>query len=177
MRRVSPPRAEAPRPARGSPIRRAVEETSAGICFKEPKSRSGRRQITVPQIALDALVKHQSTQSALKEAFGSDHQHEGLICSKEDGALWRPSAFTSAYRALLKRRELAGPNFHALRHSHASQLIKNGADMKVLSKRLGHSRTSFTMDVYAHLLPGQDEEAAARFDAALRRAIEASTRQ
>jgi hypothetical protein len=66
---------------------------------------------------------------------------------------------------------LDGPNFHALQHSHASQFLSAGADPK------GHARTSLTMDVYAHLLPGWDEEASARIDAALRKAMDSATRQ
>jgi hypothetical protein len=45
-----------------------------------------------------------------------------------------------------------------------------------ISKRIGHSRASFTMDVYAHLMPGQDSEAAKRTDTGLRKALEAATR-
>jgi integrase len=107
--------------------------------------------------------------------LGAGYQDLDLICCVEDGTIWKPSAFTSAYRALLKRRKLTGPNFHALRHSHASQLLKDGVDMKVISKRLGHSRASFTMDTYAHLLPGQDEEAAKRTDAGLRKALKTTS--
>jgi integrase len=94
----------------------------------------------------------------------------------EDGSIWKPSAFTSAYRDLLRRRKLTGPNFHALRHAHASHLLKDGVDIKAISRRLGHSRASFTMDVYAHLMPGQDEEAAKRTDAGLRKALKTTMR-
>jgi integrase len=158
-------------------VRRAVEETRTSIVFKEPKSKKGRRKIAVPQIAMEALRKHQTHQNGLKADLGSDYQDLDLICCVEDGSLWAPSAFTSAYRALLKRRKLTGPNFHALRHSHASQLLSNGVDPKVISERLGHARTSFTMDVYAHLMPGRDEEAATRTDTALRKAMDSATRQ
>jgi integrase len=159
-------------------IRRALEETAAGVTFKEPKSRSGRRKMALPQIALEALENHREAQNNLKRALGDAYQDHDLICCAEDGSVWAPSAFTSSYRSLLKRRNLSGPNFHALRHSHASQLLKAGVDPKVISKRLGHSRASFTMDVYAHLLPGQDEEASLRVDAALRQAMtKGATRQ
>ena len=43
---------------------------------------------------------------------------------------------------------------------------------KVISERLGHSRVAFTLDVYSHLLPGMQEEAAAKTDAALRAALD-----
>ena len=44
--------------------------------------------------------------------------------------------------------------------------------MKLISERLGHSKVGFTLDVYAHLLPGMQEEAAQRIDAGLRAAME-----
>lgn len=82
------------------------------------------------------------------------------------------AAFTSAYRALLNRRGLTGPNFHALRHIHASQSLRNGVGIKTVSSRLGHSKASFTLAQYCHLMPGQDQEAAVRTDARMRKSIE-----
>ena len=86
--------------------------------------------------------------SILKSDFATDYQDGDLICCQPDGAVWRPSAFTSAYRDLLRRRKLSGPNFHALRHSHASHLIKNGVDIKQVSARLGHAKAGFTLNTY-----------------------------
>jgi integrase len=63
-------------------------------------------------------------------------------------------------------------NFHALRHSHASRMLRNGVDIKEVSVRLGHSKASFTLTQYCHLLPGQDEEAARRVDTVRRKALE-----
>ncbi|MBK1025975.1 tyrosine-type recombinase/integrase, partial [Enterococcus faecium] len=42
-------------------------------------------------------------------------------------------------------------NFHSLRHTHATLLLENGAKMKEISERLGHSRISITMDTYSHV--------------------------
>ncbi|NPV78723.1 MAG: tyrosine-type recombinase/integrase [Firmicutes bacterium] len=54
--------------------------------------------------------------------------------------------------------------FHSLRHFHASALIKAGVPIKVISERLGHSSISVTMDIYGHLLPGMQKEAAEAFE-------------
>ncbi len=61
--------------------------------------------------------------------------------------------------------------FHTLRHSHATQMLANGTHMKVASERLGHSSIGITMDLYSHVLPGMQEEAAERVDNALRAAL------
>jgi len=156
-------------------VSRSLEESTVGVAFKEPKGKRSR-EVALPTVVVEALLKHQTQQDGFRQLLGEGYQENDLICCVEDGSIWKPSAFTSTYRALLKRRKLAGPNFHALRHAHASHLLKNGVDAKVISKRLGHARASFTMDVYAHLMPGQDGEAAKRTDAGLRKALEATTR-
>jgi integrase len=151
-------------------VERAVEETKTSVGMKPPKSKRGRRRVTLPSIAIEALKQHRSYQDEYRAKLGPDYEDNGLICCVEDGRLWTPSAFTSAYRDLLRRRKLTGPNFHALRHAHASHLISQGTDVATVSARLGHSRTGFTLDTYVHQLPGQDEQAAQRLDVALRAA-------
>jgi integrase len=152
-------------------VRRAVEETKAGgIGFKEPKNRRSRK-VALPATALTALRFRRDEQKVVKEQLGADYHDDSLICCHQDGTIWAPSAFTSAYRALLKRRKLTGPNFHALRHGNASQMLADGVDIETVSKRLGHSRASFTLAQYCHMLPGQDQEAARRIDETLQKAM------
>ena len=62
--------------------------------------------------------------------------------------------------------------FHDLRHAHATHLLSNGVHPKVASERLGHSRVGITLDLYSHVLPGMQEDAASRVDEALRLALE-----
>jgi len=51
--------------------------------------------------------------------------------------------------------------FHDLRHSHTAHLIAAGTvPILAISKRLGHSSTSFTMDRYGHLMAGAGSQAA-----------------
>lgn len=59
-----------------------------------------------------------------------------------------------------KRRLYVGYDFHELRHTQATFLIGNGIDPKSVQGRLGHEVSSMTMDVYAHMMGGNDREAA-----------------
>ena len=54
-------------------------------------------------------------------------------------------------------------SLHDLRHTHATLLIKAGVPVKVVSERLGHANVAFTMNVYQHVLPGMQADAAAAF--------------
>lgn len=56
---------------------------------------------------------------------------------------------------------------HDLRHTHATLLLKANVSAKVVSERLGHASVGFTLDTYAHVVPGMQAEAAARFSAAV----------
>lgn len=63
-----------------------------------------------------------------------------------------------------------GVSFHTLRHACASVLLEHRVPLPAVSLRLGHTKISTTANIYAHVLPGEDEEASAAMDAALRAA-------
>jgi integrase len=65
---------------------------------------------------------------------------------------------------LLKFAGLPENRFHDLRHTTASQMLINGVDTRTVSKRLGHSKSSVTLDMCGHLIPGVQEKAAALMD-------------
>jgi len=71
------------------------------------------------------------------------------------------------FEPLQKRTGVPRIRFHDLRHTHASHLLRARVHPKVVSERLGHSRVGVTMDVYSHVLPGMQEEAARKVDAIL----------
>ena len=60
---------------------------------------------------------------------------------------------------------------HDLRHSHATHLLASGIHPKVAQERLGHASVAITLDLYSHVLPGMQAEAADRVDLAVREAI------
>jgi integrase len=59
---------------------------------------------------------------------------------------------------------------HDLRHTHATVLLLAGVPVHVVSRRLGHASPVITWQVYAHLMPGSDEEAAVTFGRRVREA-------
>ena len=59
------------------------------------------------------------------------------------------------------------------RHAFATLMMSFGVNPKVVSEMLGHSTIATTMDIYSHVLPGMQEEAARRINTALRSAIDA----
>ena len=76
-------------------------------------------------------------------------------------------ALTRALNRAAKRVDSKGVKIHDLRHFHASVLLQNGQNPVLVSKRLGHSTVSMTLDIYGHLMPGWQKEAANVFAMAM----------
>lgn len=66
---------------------------------------------------------------------------------------------TKWFNRFLKRHKLKHMRFHDLRHTHATLLISNGVNMKVVSSRLGHSSINTTLNLYTHTLSEDDKKA------------------
>ena len=84
----------------------------------------------------EALEAYRQAQGDVKHALTDGYEDNDLICCQDDGRLWAPSAFTSAYRDLLRRRKIPNVRFHNFRHSHATQLLRDGENPKMVSERL-----------------------------------------
>ncbi len=77
---------------------------------------------------------------------------------------------------MIRRTDLPQIRFHDLRHTHATQLLRQGVHPKIVSERLGHSKVGLTLDTYSHVVPGMQEEAAQKIDAVLGSAIRKNQR-
>lgn len=87
---------------------------------------------------------------------------DALLFDELDGSLPSQKYYAKAWSDLG-----VGVPFHALRHTHASQLIDAGVDIVTISKRLGHAKPDITLRIYAHLFRKDDSKAAAAINTAL----------
>jgi integrase len=70
-----------------------------------------------------------------------------------------------SFAPLLERAGLSGTvTFHGLRHTCATLMLKGGIHAKVVQEMLGHADIALTLNVYSHVLPNMQEEAARRMD-------------
>jgi integrase len=151
-------------------IRRSLEETrSGGIRFKEPKSKAGRRDVTMPDVVVDTLRKHRIAQLELRAKLGLGRlTDDDFLFVGLNGQPIGPRHFSAnVWPAAARSIGVPEITFHALRHTHASQLIHAGLDVVTISKRLGHSSPTITLSVYAHLFSNDDSKAAKAINEAL----------
>jgi integrase len=146
-------------------VREALEETkNHGVQVKVPKSKAGRREITLPDIVVGALRDHRRAQLELRVRLGLGKLTvDDLLFPTLNGSLPSPRAFSAEWADVAASIGMPDITFHALRHTHASQLI----DVVTISKRLGHSNPNITLRIYAHLFRQKDDKAAAAINEAL----------
>lgn len=116
--------------------------------------------VKLPQTVLEELKRHLRQQLELKLKLGPAYSDGGFVCGWEDGRPFNPDWLNRAFRRLLAHFGLPPIRFHDLRHTHATLLLREGVPVKVIAERLGHSTTSFTQDIYSHVLPEMQDRAA-----------------
>ena len=138
------------------------------IATSTPKTARGNRTIAIGPATAAALRgwrRRQNTDRLLAGSAWADR--DGLMLTNVDGSAPNPEAFSNLFIDLAKRAGLPAIRLHDLRHSYATAALASGVPVKVVSQRVGHADVGVTLKVYAHVLPGDDEEAARRADSLL----------
>jgi len=148
----------------------SAEQTTAGIRYKEPKS--GRaRTVALSASVIEELRLHRIRRAEELLKVGVRQTDASFVCCREDSESLQPRTLTQNWRRLAANGSLPRIRFHDLRDAHATHLLASGVHPKVASERLGHSKVGITLDLYSHVLPGMQEDAAARVDEAFRVAV------
>ena len=84
-----------------------------------------------------------------------------------DGQPLHPANLSQRFRRLVRSTDLQPLRFHDLRHTHATLALQAGVHPKVVSERLGHADIGITLNLYSHVIPAMEEEAAAKVAALL----------
>jgi integrase len=148
----------------------SFEQTRLGIRIKAPKSGRGRK------VALPARVVAELRAWRMKQAqellkLGVRLNDDCFVCAGEDGQPIQPQSLTHAWHRFLVKTNLPRLRFHDLQHSHATHMLASGVHPKIASERLGHATVGLTLDTYSHVIPGMQEDAVARIDAAFAGAV------
>jgi integrase len=146
--------------ARTIRIDRSLEQTKAGLRFKPPKTRNGKRTISIPPFLVTELRAHIVKLQERRLALGLGRAtRDDLLFPRWDGQVRSPHWLTQKFAQAMAALKIEGVTFHSLRHTHASQLIASGMDMLTISRRLGHGSPAITLTVYGHLIEGTDSKA------------------
>jgi integrase len=147
-----------------------VEQTKAGLRLKAPKTKYGRRTVALPASVVTDLRAHRAAQQTLRLRLGAGRlPDDAFVFPNLDGGLRSPNALTKEWTRATIDLGLPRVSLHALRHTHASQLIASSMDVLTISRRLGHGSPTITLGVYGHLFTNTDDRAAEIIEAAFAR--------
>ena len=144
-------------------IRRTLNESSGQFVSGPPKTKRGTRRVRMPQVAVDALLEHR------KRMLVEGHASGLVFCDHLGGPIRRQNMQRRSFKTLLKQADCPDVRFHDLRHTYATLALSHGVPIRVVSDTMGHSRSSITIDVYAHALPSHERLSADKMDAVFAR--------
>jgi integrase len=146
-------------------VARSLTQTREVLEFKGTKTDEPRA-VTLPISAIAALDTHRKCQDEFRRHFGLDYRADlDLIFANPDGSPLKPDSISAAVSLLFRRLKLPkGTSLHSLRHTHTSHLLASGVPLPAISARLGHAPIRTTQEIYAHMIHGQDDEAARKWE-------------
>ncbi|MBO5907137.1 MAG: site-specific integrase, partial [Clostridia bacterium] len=116
----------------------------------ETKTETGKRIIYLPESTVN-ILKDRKKQSLTEWIFPNPYRPEDPML---------PNSAYHKLKKILKSAGLPSIRFHDLRHTFATHALTSGVDAKTLSKILGHTNASFTLDTYTHVTSDMQERAA-----------------
>ena len=132
-------------------ISRNLQELNSGkLIISPPKTRAGRRIITVPPDVIRVVLAPLSSSTVT----GID----SYIFATGNGTPISPRNIGRAWRGIMKLAGIQYRNFHVLRHTHATDLLAQGVPIVEVAHRLGHARVSHTLELYGHAIPTYDQK-------------------
>lgn len=119
----------------------------------QPKTSRSRRQVQLGAAAVDALRRQRSASPSI-----------GFVFARADGKPLSMSIIGKAWTRLNGRAGVPRVRFHDLRHTAATLMLSRGVHPKIVSEMLGHATVAITLDVYSHVMPTMQLEAARLMD-------------
>jgi len=144
--------------------RQLVRPEGGEIQFTSPKTKFGRRTVSLGSKAIEILRSQYKRQHAERQAAGDLWTENDLIFTNAIGGPLDSRNLLRDFKKMLRDANLPMIRFHDLRHMAASLMLNHNVPVLVVSRMLGHSRPSITLDVYGHLIPSAQAEVAEKMD-------------
>ena len=129
------------------------------------KTGRGRRTVDLDSMTIQILEGWAVQQFTERIEWSDAYEDSGLVFTRENGQPLDPDGTSARWNRHVRASGLVRITIHEARHTHATLLLKAGVPIHVVSQRLGHSNVAFTLHQYGHVLPGQQQDAAAKLAA------------
>lgn len=136
-------------------------QNGKGIYEDVPKTKKSIRTITLPSQVISLLHSLKAQQAEEKLMTGSKWEDSPALLKNSFGSPIYPQMLHRWFTNFIKENGLPYITLHGLRHTHTSLLAYMQTDKLEISKRLGHSQLSTTLNIYTHLFEDSDKHIAA----------------
>jgi integrase len=142
-------------------VQRSLAIVTGGTAIKGTKT-DRVRTVAVDAFTISSLREHRRGAAEAALASGASLGPDAYVFGRDAASTtpWRPDSFSRRIRRLRVDVGLEHVQLRALRHFVATQLLAAGVDPRTVAGRLGHARTSTTLDIYAAFVPARDRAAA-----------------
>jgi len=144
--------------------RQLTKKKGGGYEFTAPKTKAGIRRIDLGTASIEVLREHRQAQYLFYSKLDEKWQDNDLVFPSQIGTPADRDNLRRHFKYLLREAGLPEIRFHDLRHTAASLMLNNNVPVIVVSRRLGHAKPSITLDIYGHLIPAKQREAASLMD-------------
>ena len=127
-----------------------IKNPSGKLTLSRPKTETSVRRVSIPQEAVDLLVREHEKHP--------DNPY--MFPSSTTGEMYYPDSVVKLHEKILKDAGLEHIRFHDLRHTFATLALQNGVDIKTVSSMLGHYDAGFTLRTYTHATRQMQDRAA-----------------
>jgi len=151
---------------------KTIKVTNTIVLTKNRDKKTSKKYVKLEQDSTktdssDRIIDLNDTAiNALQEIF-KINGNQAHVMATESGKVIGAKNIDRMLRNILVKCNIEPCGVHALRHSYASMLFRNGVDAKTVSELLGHADVAFTYNVYIHLIKEQKRQAAAVIDKAV----------
>ncbi|PEZ01345.1 site-specific integrase [Bacillus sp. AFS018417] len=128
------------------------------------KNATSVRSIHIPNTLIEELKAHRKQVLEEKVLLGQNYNDFDLVVCTRNGKPMIPRNFRKEFYNLTEKVGLPKIRFHDLRHTHATILIQQNVNVKLISERLGHSEIGTTLDTYSHVLPNMQKSVSDKLD-------------
>lgn len=126
--------------------------------LQTPKSKHSIRVVPIPESLVVVLNKQKISTMEMAISLGKPFNDDVLVFTNSQLSYIDARALLRSYKRMLARNDIRERDFHSLRHTYATQLIRRGVSIEVIAELLGHSSTEITK-IYAHILDDDKQKA------------------
>lgn len=131
---------------------------------KKAKTNSSNRIIFLSEETINVMKAYKEWQDNYILEMGSKWKGTDRIFTADNGEHMNPSTCYKVFTKITKKYGLEHIRFHDIRHTSASLMISQGANLKAVSERLGHASINITSDIYTHTFESDRLKCANIFD-------------